>query len=95
MPIYDGKRKLNRSQNISMAVWTKQKSYEDRYKPIILKDYTQSAVSDPLPLKAGGLGPNIGSKEWMEEKLKRSRIRNFSLKLDQYKNNSLLMKRNL
>lgn len=95
LPNYDARMRLNRSQNLSIGGCSKQKSYADRYKPIIHKDYTKTEVDIPLPLKAGGLGPNIGGKEWIEEKLKRSRIKDFSAKLDHFKNNSSLLKRKL
>ena len=44
--------------------------------------YSPTEISIQTFGNEGGLGPNIGGKQWIEERLKRERIRDFTMKLN-------------
>lgn len=94
-PNYRFNERLNRSQRVSINIPNKHKILQDKYKPFTLRDYTKKAVEENLYLKSGGLGPNIGGKEWLQQKMKRDRIKEFSHKLSIFKKDSFILKRKI
>ena len=94
-PVYSIHDRLNRSHMVSINIPNKQKVLHDKYKPFTLRDYTKKAVEENLYLKPGGLGPNIGGKEWLEQKMKRDRIKEFSYKISLFKKDSFILKRKI
>ena len=61
------KKKVNKSVN---------------YKPKSLKEYKEKYVNDKgINKKRGGLGPNIGTKEWEEKEKVKNRMKEYSEKI--------------
>jgi hypothetical protein len=96
-------RGLNRSQRITSIFDNRLKNSRDnrreskrdeREKPFHLKDYN-SKNEEILILKSGGLGPNIGGKQWQEEKAKRDRIKDFTSRMSTFKKYKRVMNRDL
>lgn len=87
---------MNSSQNKigSLIDSRRRRKQGGRYKPFTLRDYAKNA-EDNMYAKSGGLGPNIGSKQWQEEKAKRDRIRDFSLRLNSIKKENLVFNSDL
>lgn len=89
-------KSFNRSQKVGLILDQKMRKRKDtRYKPFTLRDYTRQASEDAHFSKAGGLGPNIGGAQWQEEKMKRERMRDFSLRLGAMKKEDLIFNKNL
>ena len=87
------KRSFNRSQKVGMMLDNRiRKRKEDRYKPFTLRDYTKNVTEENQYAKLGGLGPEIGSEKWRQEKIKRERIKDFSNRLNNLKKEQLIMK---
>ena len=96
-------RSLNRSQRITNIFDNRLKNSRDnrrenkrdeREKPFHLKDYN-SKNEAILTLKSGGLGPNIGGKQWQEERAKRERIKEFTSKMSTFKKYKPIVNREL
>jgi hypothetical protein len=78
--------KMNRSYNSpTLAHERRRKRRNDRYST----EYSPTEVNHTFG-NEGGLGPNIGNKKWLEEKIKRERIKDFALKLNTIKKENLI-----
>ena len=53
------------------------------YKPKTMKDYKEKYIKEAKNEKRGGLGPNIGTKEWEEKEEKMKKIQEYSNKIKQ------------
>ena len=51
-------------------------SKKDKFKPYSLNDY--KILKQENPIRMGGLGPNIGGKEWEEKMFKKNKVGNFA-----------------
>ena len=85
--------RLNRSFNSpTLAHERRRKRRNDRYS----NDYSNTEAKSSTFSKEGGLGPNIGGKKWYQEKLKRERMKDFTLRLNSIKKENLIFpKKNL
>lgn len=89
-------RSLNRSQRVGILADSRLKrSKQERYKQFTLRDYTKTKKEENLYAKSGGLGPEIGGEKWIEEKMKRERIKDFANKLTTMKKFGISLKQNL
>lgn len=71
------------------------KSKYSTYKPFTIRDYSRKSSEENLFSKIGGLGPNIGGEDWIKEKQKRERIRDFTQRLENMKKENLVFSREL
>ena len=95
VPRYQMHNSMNRSHRVHINIQWKTKDSHDSYKPFTLRGYTKKADEENLYLKSGGLGPNIGGKEWIEQKMKRDRIKEFSNKISHIKKDALFLRQNI
>uniref|UniRef100_A0A7S3NST7 Uncharacterized protein n=1 Tax=Euplotes crassus TaxID=5936 RepID=A0A7S3NST7_EUPCR len=83
--------RLNKSQDITVNQRRRApRSKELRYKPFTLRDYKKNTPTENAYVKSGGLGPNIGGKQWTEEKMKRERMKDFSYRISNMKKDQLV-----